>query len=223
MKTNYAISIPKPCHEDWSKMTPNEKGRFCQSCSKTVVDFTKMDVDEIQKYIHNNKNQRICGHIKQSQLSAVNLRIPETVFNQTWNFNKLFLLALLLAMGTTLLNCSDNNDRKQKISTIEVVQSKTRNIDTLVTKCKIKEVHLDSTTSKEKKPVIQKIKEKEEIIEGLMIMGDMVETEVKPIHQDSIKEVKPIDEAVFDIHPNLKIHQKQSLNQKKKIISQIEL
>ena len=56
MKTNYSLAIPKPCHEDWSKMTPNAKGRFCKSCVKTVVDFTEMDVDEIQDYIHKNKD-----------------------------------------------------------------------------------------------------------------------------------------------------------------------
>ena len=73
MKTRYSISIPRPCHENWSEMSPNEKGRFCQSCSKIVVDFTKMEIVDVQAFIHNNKEQRICGHIKQSQLDTINL------------------------------------------------------------------------------------------------------------------------------------------------------
>lgn len=149
MKSNYSISIPKACHEDWSKMTPNEKGRFCQSCAKTVVDFTKMNVDEIQNYIHHNKDKRICGYIKQSQLNAINLKIPDSVILKSWTFYKLFLLALLLAMGTTLLNCSDNQEKKQKINTIEIVETRQKSIDTILDHEKIEEIHTDSITQKD--------------------------------------------------------------------------
>ena len=68
MKKPLNISIPKPCHENWADMTPNKKGRFCNSCAKTVVDFTHMNTSEILEYIQLNKHKRICGHIKQSQL-----------------------------------------------------------------------------------------------------------------------------------------------------------
>ncbi len=48
MKNLIEISVPKPCHEDWSKMTPREKGKFCSACKKTVVDFRKKSTEEIQ-------------------------------------------------------------------------------------------------------------------------------------------------------------------------------
>jgi len=51
--------IPNPCHKDWNQMTPNEKGRFCASCSKTVVDFTKPDNNS---GIENFEN--VCGRFK---------------------------------------------------------------------------------------------------------------------------------------------------------------
>ena len=132
MSTHYSISIPKPCHEDWSKMTPNEKGRFCKSCTKTVVDFTKMSPDSIQDYLHNNKNQPICGHIKQSQLDSINLRIPEAVIHQNQSFHSLFLLALLISMGMTLFSCEDENGQKKKIESIEVVETKTKGKDSII-------------------------------------------------------------------------------------------
>ncbi|MEF3077979.1 energy transducer TonB [Winogradskyella poriferorum] len=132
MSTHYSISIPKPCHEDWSKMTPNEKGRFCKSCTKTVVDFTKMSPDAIQDYLHNNKDQRICGHIKQSQLDSINLRIPEAVIHQNQSFHRLFLLALLISMGMTLFSCEDENGQKKKIESVEVVETKAKVKDSII-------------------------------------------------------------------------------------------
>lgn len=132
MSTHYSISIPKPCHEDWSKMTPNEKGRFCKSCTKTVVDFTKMNPDAIQDYLRNNKNQRICGHIKKSQLDSINLRIPEAIIHQNQSFHRLFLLALLISMGMTLFSCEDENGQKKKIESIEVVETKTKVKDSII-------------------------------------------------------------------------------------------
>ena len=100
MKNYYSISIPKPCHEDWSIMTPKEKGRFCDSCAKTVIDFTKMNSLEIQDFINENKSNRICGHFKQTQLDSININVPSHIIEQQ-SFHKLFLLVLLITMGTT--------------------------------------------------------------------------------------------------------------------------
>ena len=48
---NHKLKIEKPCHEDWNKMAPNQLGRHCQLCEKTVVDFTKMSSEEIKEYL----------------------------------------------------------------------------------------------------------------------------------------------------------------------------
>lgn len=42
------ISIPDPCNQNWNQMLPNEKGRYCDTCKLTVVDFTKMSNEEIK-------------------------------------------------------------------------------------------------------------------------------------------------------------------------------
>ncbi|MBL4907725.1 MAG: energy transducer TonB [Sneathiella sp.] len=123
MKNYYSISIPKPCHEDWNTMTPKEKGRFCNSCSKTVIDFTKMDVDAIQEFIHNNQHKKICGHFKQKQLDSINLRIPFQVIQSQQNIYKTFLFSLLIVMGSTLFSCTNNDGKPQKIDSIEVIDS----------------------------------------------------------------------------------------------------
>ena len=45
------LHIEKPCLEDWNKMSPNQTGRHCQLCDKTVVDFTQMSPEEISNYL----------------------------------------------------------------------------------------------------------------------------------------------------------------------------
>jgi hypothetical protein len=60
------ITIPTPCHEDWSKMSPNEQGRHCGSCVKTVVDFTTWQPQAILQHFETNKN--VCGRFTVDQL-----------------------------------------------------------------------------------------------------------------------------------------------------------
>ncbi|WP_405565332.1 carboxypeptidase-like regulatory domain-containing protein [Polaribacter sp. Asnod6-C07] len=64
----YQITIPKPCHEDWNKMTSTEKGKFCESCSKEVVDFTSLSNSEIAKKVRKDNN--LCGRFKDNQLNT---------------------------------------------------------------------------------------------------------------------------------------------------------
>ena len=121
METKYKIAIPKPCHEDWNEMTPNTSGRFCGSCAKSVIDFTQMNDAEIQHYFVINQGKSICGRFSNQQLDSVIIKIPTQVLYSQTNFHKIFLLALLISMGTTLFSCADKNGNKQKIDGVEVV------------------------------------------------------------------------------------------------------
>lgn len=62
------LSIPTPCHEKWGEMSPVEKGRFCNQCSKTVIDFTTMSDREIIQTIQKS-NATTCGRFLNSQMS----------------------------------------------------------------------------------------------------------------------------------------------------------
>lgn len=89
------IHIPKPCHEDWDKMTPNEKGSFCAKCCKTVVDFTTKTTEDIRNYLQEKAGQKVCGRFRQDQLSK-----PLRPF---FNFRmRRFAVALWLVFGTLL-------------------------------------------------------------------------------------------------------------------------
>ncbi|MGC4041266.1 MAG: energy transducer TonB [Flavobacterium sp.] len=123
MKINYKISIPKPCNESWDKMTPDETGRFCSSCVKSVVDFSEMKASEIQDFFIKNQGQKVCGRFRNEQLDSIIIQVPRDILFSQVQFHKIFLLALLVSMGTTLFSCQGSNGDKQKIDKVEVVDS----------------------------------------------------------------------------------------------------
>jgi hypothetical protein len=61
MKKEIYLHIPQPCHEDWNNMTLVQQGRFCQSCSKKVVDFTSMTDQQILEVLAKAAT-KTCGH-----------------------------------------------------------------------------------------------------------------------------------------------------------------
>ncbi len=66
----FSISIPTPCHENWSAMTPESKGRFCGSCQKTVVDFSVMSDRQIAEFFKKPATAT-CGRFMPDQLNRV--------------------------------------------------------------------------------------------------------------------------------------------------------
>jgi len=70
------ISIRKPCQEDWEKMAPNEQGRFCASCQKTVVDFTDWTDKAIFDFFQQQQG-KFCGRFRREQTErAISSGIP---------------------------------------------------------------------------------------------------------------------------------------------------
>jgi hypothetical protein len=63
------ISIPKPCNENWDNFTPAEQGRHCQTCAKTVIDFTNWEPNAISTYLLGKKEGETCGRFYNTQLT----------------------------------------------------------------------------------------------------------------------------------------------------------
>jgi hypothetical protein len=85
---NYKIGIAEPCHEDWDRMKPAAKGRFCDSCAKSVIDFTGMTEKQIAAFFK-NRPQNICGRFHTSQIdrtytTGLQVRLP--VHRRFWSF-----------------------------------------------------------------------------------------------------------------------------------------
>jgi hypothetical protein len=71
-----AISIPKPCHEDWNAMTPHpgsEAGsapRFCDSCQHSVADLTTASDAELVALFTSDAKPK-CARFDPRQLERV--------------------------------------------------------------------------------------------------------------------------------------------------------
>ncbi|GAB4023242.1 hypothetical protein [Spirosoma koreense] len=65
---SFSIQIPQPCHERWADMQPTERGRFCASCQKTVVDFTGLSDAEIIRLLSRHP-ETTCGRLRNEQLN----------------------------------------------------------------------------------------------------------------------------------------------------------
>ncbi|MBL0358715.1 MAG: hypothetical protein IPP72_18445 [Chitinophagaceae bacterium] len=99
------LSIPKPCHEDWDTMIPNEQGRHCNACVKTVVDFTAMSDEEVNHFFIKQQGQSVCGRFKNEQLHRISITLPHNIYQITMPRWKQFLAALLLAFCSMLFSC----------------------------------------------------------------------------------------------------------------------
>ena len=100
------ISIPEPCSEDWSKMTPTEQGAFCQKCALEVTDFTDKSSLEIKSILTDKiqSKQRVCGHIENRQLIEFNSEfIPWTSDRES--FRAIWMFSLVAVFGMTLFSC----------------------------------------------------------------------------------------------------------------------
>lgn len=57
------IKINTPCPESWNAMQDSPQGKFCEICSKCVVDFTDKTDHEITEIFADAKGKEICGRI----------------------------------------------------------------------------------------------------------------------------------------------------------------
>lgn len=122
--TNFEISIPKPCHEDWNKFTPDERGAFCQVCNKSVFDFTKKTDEEIKDILIQelNAGNKVCGRVNEDQITPV---VPSRNLSYAalpalnpvdLNFRRLkkFAAALFLVFGGLLFTSSKSSAQRLK-------------------------------------------------------------------------------------------------------------
>lgn len=101
--TNIKAKIKDPCPEDWAKMKIGLCSRYCDSCSKDVMDFTGMDRREILEYLLTNHGKKVCGRIRSSQLDFTHTDYLVTIRALSRKSPSQNLSFYLLTLGTLVL------------------------------------------------------------------------------------------------------------------------
>lgn len=188
------VRIPEPCHEDWNKMTPDDKGRFCGSCSKSVFDFSNKTDIEIRDILLENKDKKVCGHFRRSQIDRpLNITIDLNNLPRNMSITKMFTIALFLVFGTFLFSCTDINGKK--IEGIEVTNSKEEvQILGAMEMSPVELVKGDSIT--EQDSLIQQTIIMEEMVNGGISSEQIMPQENLPLENVLIKGDTMVEETV---------------------------
>jgi hypothetical protein len=91
------VHIPVPCHENWSNMSVSDKGRFCESCEKEVVDFTSKSREQIIDHLETSSGNT-CGRVNAHQLDTA----PETCSTTASSSNFKFIYSMK-SVGLSLM------------------------------------------------------------------------------------------------------------------------
>lgn len=138
------ISIPEPCPESWDKMHQTQKGKFCDLCSKEVIDFTKWTDSEIIQYFENaqtngqtNATSKIgttCGRLSTQQAERIN-QILQNHTSQQPNLWRIFAwafsaTALSSVVALQNVNAAEKPVNQELIRTLtNEIENENRNLD----------------------------------------------------------------------------------------------
>lgn len=107
------LSVPEPCQENWNEMLPEEQGRFCLHCSKTVIDFSSYTDEQLLAYFNLNTSRNLCGMFSTAQTEREILPLPQRRFQWT---SKIFAgIALYFSglIGNFSFSLSGNHKNRQ--------------------------------------------------------------------------------------------------------------
>lgn len=178
-------------------MTPEAKGRFCGMCQKTVVDFTDMAPAEIGHFFNEHDGQKICGRFRNDQLAQpTKPLLPEALVNRIasrpMGFRQMFIVALLVCMGSTLFSC--NNTKGEPAMAPETPVDTTAAVSR-TTGMPITDLDTNKVVVTKKGPKVCGAKEGDTLRKvKYEIMGDVVQdpsVKAPPVQGDTIVVHKP--------------------------------
>ena len=184
---NAVLHVPNPCSQEWNKMTPQEKGRFCGSCNKTVVDFTKMENEEILSYLKNQPG-KTCGYFLPHQVEVKRPKHHQFLLNwyeNTQNGIKTRFLRnvslAFIALCMTLVGCNSPSTTGEIEPPSDSLENEVPlNYDSSRTAKETNIIGETMAVYENKSTKVEKVETN--------ILGDIA---LDPIENDSVKKVSP--------------------------------
>lgn len=94
------IVLTNPCSENWNSMQVDALGRFCQSCQKSVIDFSSKSDDEIKTFLKDRKGEKLCGRFYVHQVERIRIEIDPNLLISAIPFWQKFLAIVLVFAQT---------------------------------------------------------------------------------------------------------------------------
>lgn len=66
------IALPRPCHQNWDAMSPDDRGRFCEQCASPVFDLEIYTADEVEALLR--RPDKVCVRARIDQLGEIKVR-----------------------------------------------------------------------------------------------------------------------------------------------------
>ncbi len=119
------IEIKKPCRVDLNSMIPDEKGRFCNVCQTSVIDFTQKSTEEITSYFKTYKSEKTCGIFNSEIVQTGNM--PDGIISYLYH-KKLKFVAVLIT-GLLILTGCKTKKHVTSYGTPRLLDEKTNSIE----------------------------------------------------------------------------------------------
>lgn len=119
------LKISQPCSENWEKMTPTDRGRFCLNCQKTVTDFSTMNDQELLSFL-NNAQGNICGRFHTEQLNR-EISIPHSTRRQP-----IISVAAMVAVLTLIIPSVQAQSKTAQVQLVPDRSNTPQQSDTLI-------------------------------------------------------------------------------------------
>jgi hypothetical protein len=192
------LKIDKPCHEDWSKMTPTRQGAFCLSCEKQVHDVTRFSKKQVYELMYQSA-EIPCLRTTVKLNEEIAADFDAWLLQQSFNPHGRFWLAFFLVFGLGIFGLNntylENEWRpfqefafqvldEDTIQGLEGFESDSKLVKLPEETLSIDSNHVDTLNKTfDSKPISSKSEQKVEFRE-LFWIGDIVSGSVLPKESD---------------------------------------
>ena len=117
------LSKLKKCNQVWDDMSKTEKGRLCEKCAHTIIDFRDLNDKEVAEK-HMFSTEKVCGLYTKGQLKA-----PKTVSLKTKRnkFNSIAAGVLAMLSTNVVAQTKTNPVKVEQVNTDGVIDYNFKN------------------------------------------------------------------------------------------------